>query len=87
MTWKEVLVDLGIYGSICAALFTVMFIYNFIRAPKIMKKLEEERKRKAGLASLNQVLAEEHKRISEEIDEVLDADEEAHEREAQERNE
>ncbi len=80
MTWTEVLTDVGIFGCVYAASLAVLFVWNFIFAPaRLERERKQELKRKAGLESLNQVLAEEKKKTDKAVDDVLDDDEETNE--------
>jgi len=77
MTWKEIGLDLLIVIACYGVFLMLNFIWNFIFAPaRLERERKQELKRKAGQESLNQVLAEERKKISEAVDDVLDADEE-----------
>jgi len=72
MTWAEIGLDLLIVIACYLAVLALSFVWNFIFAPS---RLKRELKRKAGQASLDQVLAEEADKISKAVDELLDADE------------
>jgi uncharacterized membrane protein YcjF (UPF0283 family) len=80
MTWAEVGFDLILVIACYVALVVVEFMYNFIFAPaRLERERKQELKRKAGQESLNQVLAEEAKKIDKAVADVLDADEEINE--------
>jgi type VI protein secretion system component VasK len=77
MTWREVGLDLLIVITCYLTVLGLSFIWNFIFAPaRLERERKQELKRKAGQEGLNQVLAEEAKKINEAVDDILDADEE-----------
>ena len=80
VTWTEVGTDLLIIIASYVTILVGSFVWNFIFAPaRLERERKQELKRKAGQESLNQVLAEEAKKINETVDGVLDADEETNE--------
>jgi putative flippase GtrA len=76
MTWTEIGLDLLIVIACYLAVMALSFVWNLIFAPaRLKRQLKQEFKRKAGQASLDQVLTEEAGEINKAVDELLDANE------------
>lgn len=77
VTWTEIGTDLLIIIASYATVLVGSFVWNFFFAPaRLERERKQELKRKAGEASLNQVLVEEAKKIDKNVNDLLDADEE-----------
>jgi len=73
MTWAEIGLDLLIVIACYGAFLILNFVWNFIFAPA---RLKRELKRKAGQASLDEVLTSNANEATSALNKLIDADEE-----------